>query len=615
MKNLSGRVLTAAVAIAMLTAACSGGGATQKADAGSYDKLPAEAGKPKAGGTVTVALSPGLNPNYIYPYEPASQNGGVIARGLLWRALYRASSEGDKPVDPELSMAEQPTYSADRKTVTIKLKDYKWSDGTPVTADDVVFSIALLKAAIAEDPANWSFYTPGQFPDGFTVLASDPRTVTMKLTKAYNPSYLLSMLELIYVLPSKAWNIAKDAGPHLDYHQPKNAQAIYTYLTKSSESQATFTSNPLWQMVNGPYKLKTFDPATGSYSLVPNKAYGGPGESRIDQIDFKTFTSAVATFNQFKAGTLTVGMLDSGYIAQVDALKAQGYNVYGAPAPARLDYLTINFKNTTNNFDKVIAQLYVRQALQQLIDQPGYIKSRGVYNGAATENYSTAGVGSPYPPDFGTTPPYPHDTAAAQKLLTDHGWKVVPDGTTTCERPGSGPDQCGAGIPAGQTLSFNLIAANSPSYVGARDVAFVSAAKKLGITVRSETKAVNYIYENYGNTFAPAKKNEWAMVDSGSLYQAVGYPSSNTLFNTTGSFNLGSYSNPEADKLIEASTFGADPKALSAEVSLLGKDLPVLYLPTPDTLVVWKDTLSGPPSSFRSLLSFLYSPELWYFHD
>ena len=49
-------------------------------------------------------------------------------------------------------------------------------------------------------------------------------------------------------------------------------------------------------------------------------------------------------------------------------------------------------------------------------------------------------------------------------------------------------------------------------------------------------------------------------------------------------------------------------------VTRLAEDLPVLFLPTPHTLVVWKDTLSGPPASFKALLSFLYAPEQWYFH-
>lgn len=608
-----GRISVALALVAVLATACSSAGATKDAARG-YDTLPKQAGHPKNGGTATVALTPGLSPNFIYPYPPASANGTVIGRGLMWRSLYRPSGEGDKIVDAGLSLAEDPAYSPDRKTVTIKMKDYKWSDGAPVTAGDVVFSLALLKAALAESPANWSFYTPGQFPDGVTAKATTPDTLTLELKTAYNPSYLLSMLTLLYVMPSAQWNVARTGGPHLDYTKPKNATAIYKYLTKESGSQSTFAGNPLWQVVNGPYRLKSFDSTTGSFSLVPNKSYSGPGRSRLDQIDFKAFTSAAAVLNQFKAGTLTVGTLDSGFIAQIPALKAKGYNVYGAPAPARFDSLTINFKNTVDNFDKVVSQAYVRQALQRLIDQRGYIASRGIYNGAGSLNYSTAGSGSPYPPRFGDNPPYPHDPAAAEKLLTDNGWKVVPDGSTTCVRPGTGPGECGAGIPQGQTISFTLASANTPAYVGARDVAFASAAKKLGIEVEIVTKALNYMYANYGNTFAPAKKNEWAMQDNGSLYLAAGYPSSNMVFNTEGSFNLGSFQDGEADKLINASTFGADAKVLSTEVTRLAEDLPVLFLPTPHTLVVWKDTLSGPPASFNALLSFLYTPEQWYFH-
>ncbi len=213
------------------------------------------------------------------------------------------------------------------------MKDYTWSDGKPVTAGDVVFSLALLKAAVAESPANWSFYTPGQFPDGITAEATSPDTLTLKLRTAYNPSYLLSMLTLLYVMPSERWNIARTGGPHLDYTRPRNARAIYDYLTNQSGHQSTFATNPLWQVVNGPYRLKSFDPSTGSFSLVPNRSYSGPGGSRLDQVDFKAFTSASAVLNQFKAGRLTVGTLDSGFITQINALKKHGYHVYGAPAP------------------------------------------------------------------------------------------------------------------------------------------------------------------------------------------------------------------------------------------------------------------------------------------
>lgn len=604
---MRGRISTALVVL-LATAACGGGGGTADDIAKTPPK---QTGVPKNGGTAVVALTPGLSPNYIYPYPPASASGTVIARGQLWRSLYRPSGAGDQIVDTGPSLAELPVYSQDRKTVTIKMKSYKWSTGRPVTADDVVFSLDLLKAALAESPANWSFYTPGQFPDGISAKATAADTLSLALDTAYNPSYLLSMLSLLYIMPSAEWNIARTGGPHLDFTQPRNAKAIYDYLTKESSDQKSFATNPLWQVVNGPFRLKAFDPTTGSFSLVANKAYSGPGEKRLDQVDFKAFTSAAAVLNQFKAGNLTVGTLDSGFISQVGALKTKGYNVYGAPAPARFDSLTINFKNTVNGFDKVIAQPYVRQALQRLIDQKGYIAGRGIYGGAGSENYSTAGADSPYPPAFGSTAPYAYDPEAARKLLIDHGWKVVPDGATSCEKPAL----CGSGIQQGQAFRFTLVSADTPKYVGARDVAFASAAKKLGIQVDLVTKSLNYMYANYGNSFAPAKANEWAMQDYGPLYLAAGYPSSNTVFNTDGSFNLGSYADPAADKLINASTFGADSKALSAEVTALGKDLPALFLPTPNTLVVWKNTLSGPGSSFQALLSSLYAPEQWYFHS
>ncbi|WP_329012565.1 ABC transporter substrate-binding protein [Streptomyces sp. NBC_00690] len=609
------RLAALAAVVAVLATACTGGGSSTKDVQGSYKTLPKESGKPKDGGTATVALTPGLSPNYIYPYPPASANGTVIARGQLWRSLYRPSGEGNQIADTKLSLAETPTYSPDRKTVTIKMKDFTWSNGRQVTAHDVAFSLALLQASLKESPANWSFYTPGQFPDGVTAKPTSADTLTLRLETAYNPSYLLSMLTLLYVMPSEEWNIASTGGPKLDYTKPTNAKAIYTYLTKQSEAQSTFASNPLWQVVNGPYRLKSFDSTTGSFSLVPNKSYKGPGDSRLGQVDFKSFTSAAAVLNQFKAGNLTVGTLDSSFITQIDALKKKGYHVYGAPAPARFDPLVLNFENKTGNFDKIIARPYVRQALQHLIDQQGYIKSRGVYNGAASPNYSTAGSGSPYPPEFGDKAPYPYDPAAAEKLLTDNGWKVVPDGSTSCERPGTAAGECGAGIPQGQKIEFPLASANTPAYVGARDIAFASAAKKLGIKVTIQTKSLNYLYTNYGNSFAPHNKSKWATQDYGPLYLAAGYPSSNTVFNTGGSFNLGGYRNAEVDKLINASTFGADSKVLSAEVTRLPKDLPVLFFPTPHTLVVWKNTLTGPPSSFNSLLSFLYTPEQWYFRD
>lgn len=338
-------LLTLAAAGALALSGCSAtsaGGAEV-----DYTTLPDESGKPVDGGVATIALTPGLTPNYIFPYPPAEVSGTLIGKGLMWRALYRPSGTGEPMTDAATSLAEAPEMSEDGKTVTIKMKDFQWSNGNPITADDVVFSLAVLKAAIAKSPANWSFYTPSQFPDGVTATAADPQTLVLNLEQTYNPSYLVSMLQLLYVIPSADWAIAEDGGELLDYSNPENAGAIYDYLTSQSQDQSTFAENPLWQVVSGPYQLKSFEPSTGSFSLTPNEAYSGPGEATIEQVDFKAFTSASAVLNQMKSGDLTVGTLDSSYASQIPELQKQGYHVYGAAAPARFDSLFINFKNTS----------------------------------------------------------------------------------------------------------------------------------------------------------------------------------------------------------------------------------------------------------------------------
>jgi len=47
------------------------------------------------------------------------------------------------------------------QTITIRLKpDYRWSDGKPITSQDVLFFIDEVKAAVKESGANWGYYQP-----------------------------------------------------------------------------------------------------------------------------------------------------------------------------------------------------------------------------------------------------------------------------------------------------------------------------------------------------------------------------------------------------------------------------------------------------------------------
>jgi peptide/nickel transport system substrate-binding protein len=620
-----GRRLKAVVfllAAATALAACGGsgkggsGGGSGGGVASGYGTLPAQNNNSTQGGTISFAEPPGAGPNYIFPIVPSANSSVYVIDDFqyaMWRPLWWGDVGYTPTINYGLSLAPKPTFSNNDQTVTINLKrSYKWSDGQPVTANDVIFYIDLLKAAVKENPSNSGNYSPGYFPDNVkSATATSQYTVTLTLDKTYNPTwFFIDQLGLIVPLPSHAWAKASASGPMLDYTVPANAKKIYDFLNGASQKPATFASNPLWQVVDGPYHLTAFNAATDANTLTANQNYTGPQKPHITTINELAFTSTAAEFDQLRSGTLTMGGVDFSDLPQVPALKRTGYNVWGYP-DFGFYYMTFNFADKTGHFDKIIGQLYIRQALAHLVDQQGYI--RGFLHGAGAPDYGPipAVPVSPYAPANALANPYPYSIAAAKQLLTSHGWSVVPNGTTTCTKPGSGANQCGAGIPAGTPITFNLISTNSPPVNEEESVAFASAAKQVGITIQTSEKTFNYILQNYNNPSAPANESKWAMLNFGGFTDSL-YPTTNTVFNTGGTYNLGSYSNPTADQLIHNSVYGGDPSAVKKEASFLTANLPGLFLPNADLITAWKTNLSGPQDSFTTLSQYGFTPEYWY---
>jgi len=617
--------ISAAVIAALLGSSACGGPSGQKAadtpqvsaDGAGFGTLPTERGTPTEGGVVRIAQSPGAGPNYIFPITPAA-NGSVYnvyqLQDMLFRPLYGNAVGADPKIDAKESLAAEPTFSNGNKTVTIPLNDtFTWSDGKKVSADDVVFYVDLLKAAVKEDAANFGNYTPGYFPDSVaSVKARDATTVEMTLTKAFNPQFFLqNQLSLISPLPSHAWNKASVDGPALDFTVPANAKAIYDFLAKQAGQLTTYATNPLWQVVDGPWRLTAYNANTSALTMKPNEAYTGPQKPHISELQQVAFTSESAQFSQLRSGQLEVGAVPFTSLAQAPALQRKGFDVYGYPSFG-FAYMIFNFKNTTGHFDKIIAQPYVRQALAHLQDQPALIK--GVFRTAAVSSYGPV----PAVPKTDFTPadaaenPYPFDVAAAKKLLADHGWDVVPGGSTTCTSPGTGAGQCGAGIPAGTPLTWNMFYGNQPAVIEQQVTALISAAKQVGITISSSSKTFNYLIQNFSTVSAKVNNDKWAMVDFGG-FSVSNYPTTNQIMNTEGSYNFGGYSDPKADELIQASVFGDDSQAVAKEASYLSKSVPAIFQPNVDQVFAWSNKLSGPPGSFASLTQYRLNPEYWYF--
>jgi peptide/nickel transport system substrate-binding protein len=102
------------------------------------------------------------------------------------------------------------------------------------------------------------------------------------------------------------------------------------------------------------------------------------------------------------------------------------------------------------------------------------------------------------------------------------------------------------------------------------------------------------------------------MEDFGGFSEDI-YPTTEDIFNTTGSFNIGGYSSPQANALINDSVYATNPTAVKNEAAYLAVNLPAIFQPEADHVYAWTNKLSGPQSSFWELTQFSMNPEQWYF--
>src|SRR5215475_2757172 len=332
-------VKAAALAIVGVTAlaACgsSSPGGNLLTPNGAFGKVPAQTGTPHSG-TITVAEPPGATPTWIFPVTPGA-NGSVYTaysfQYQMWRPLYWFPQGAKIQEDKAMSLANDPVWSNGNKTVTVKLKNWKWSDGQPITSKDAEFFVDMTRAAVKVSAANYSQYVPKVgIPDQITSMSTpDDHTLVINLNKSVNPTWFFeNNLAGIQPLPVHAWAKASANGPTLDPNNAKDASKIYHFLYAQSKSVATYSSNPLWQVVSGPYKLTSFNNTTGAFTMVPNAKYSGPHASPQSKIEAVPFTSDTAEWNAVKSGNIDQGYIPAPDVPQADSIKSS-YNVFGYP--------------------------------------------------------------------------------------------------------------------------------------------------------------------------------------------------------------------------------------------------------------------------------------------
>ena len=564
------RVLAAVAACCLVAAGC--GNAT------SPSAVPAKHAVLVSGGTATFAESPGTPPSYIFPLDALqyfSISNIEQFQNLMWRPLYWFGKGSDVELNAGLSLAEPPVYSQGNRVVTIRLKSFRWSDGAAVTSRDVTFWINLLRA----NEADWGEYAPGYFPDDVkSVTAEGDRTVVLRLTGPVNPAWFsFNELSQITPLPQHAWDRTSAGGPVSDYDRtPAKAKAVYRYLDGQSKILSTYATNPLWQVVDGPWKLSKFS-ADGYAAFVPNGAYSGD-KPRLAQFVEEPFSSDTAEYNDLRSGKLTYGYVPLSDISQKALLQSEGYST----DPWYLwsmNIIPMNFNNPTEG--PLFRQLYVRQAMQRLINEPqlrsAILNGYGITDNGPVPN----GPSTQFVDQTVKAAPLAYSPAKASALLAAHGWKKGSDGVAECAAPGDGAADCGPGVKAGQRLELSLLYASGLSSVNQEMQALKSSLSQAGIDLRLTSEPTSDIFATAVPCTSTQTSCKWGMAYWGNGWEFApdNYPTGEVAFSSGAVGNYGSYSNTRMDSLVKATTTEPGAAPLDVWQDYTAEQLPMLFMP------------------------------------
>jgi peptide/nickel transport system substrate-binding protein len=561
---------------ATLLAACTGSGSSSQPPANSSSK-------PVNGGSVTYAVP--FAQSWMLPIWNVGTGIANYDTLQSWLPLYWFGDNGHAQVNYALSVGKPPVYSNGGKTVTISLNpQYKWSNGTPVTTRDIQFYINVLTASDKKYPQNWIGYSASGFP--FNVTSIDyisPTKFSITFNQAYNQYWLLyNELSQIYPFPTYAWDKTSQSGPVGNYDKtPAGALNVINFLNSRSKDLAGWNTDPLWQAVDGPYKLKSFQPTTGVQTFVRNKQYAGVNPGHVDSYTLQPFTSDQAEVSALLAGnTVTYGYLPLTDLQVAGRLKSMGYTIDSWPI---FGFAQLPLNLTNPKVGPIFQQLYIRQAMQHLIDQNTLVKT--AFHGYAVPTYGPVptAVPNPFADSFEKTNPYPYGPAAARQLLTSHGWTVPSGGVATCTKPGTGAGECGKGISQGAKLSFNMLYASGKPTVAQEVAALHTDFALAGIQLNLQSAPIDTLFSTEVACDTKTGANcKWQMIDTGQgwVYSAPQFaPTGESLFLTGAGSNAYSYSDPKADALIRATQTTNGLGAMDAYENYMAQQLPTLWLP------------------------------------
>jgi peptide/nickel transport system substrate-binding protein len=327
------------------------------------------------------------------------------------------TENGEGEIEPEL--AESWKISDDKLKITFTLREgLKWSDGQPLTADDIIFTFndIYFNEAIPTDTRD--VLRIGQSRKLPTVKKLDDRRVEFTTPEPFAP-FLRTTGQAI--LPA---HILKE-----------------TVTTKGKDGNPKFNTTwgvdtpPAKLVVAGPYKLESYTP-NERYIFRRNPNYWrkdaqGNQQPYIDRTIWEVVENTDTALLRFRAGKLDSIGVSPDYFDVVNREKQQGkYTIYGREPGTGTNFISFNLNQGSRNGKPLVdpiksrwfTNVKFRQAVAYAIDRPRMIKE--VFRELGQPQNSPITVQSPYylSPEAGLKV-YDYNVEKAKQLLLEAGFK------------------------------------------------------------------------------------------------------------------------------------------------------------------------------------------------
>lgn len=320
------------------------------------------------------------------PYFQQSGYDGNVS-SLLYTPLVTQDEKGL----PAPGLAESWDVSDDQLTYTFHLrKDLKFSDGSPLTADDVAFTWTLL-----HDKAY----------DGDSLVPS----IGIKGSKAYKEGTANS-IEGIKVIDPQTISVTLEtpkATALLVLGSDVLSKAYYgkDYRPGSLDYMKTLSTKPLG---TGPYKLEKFIPGQ-EVRMVANENYFA-GKPKTEHFIYKT--SSGDTWQYLETGEVDYATF-SATEENIDKLKSMGFVNIVPYIPSNYGYLQVNLEH------EQLKEKEVRQAIAYGLDRQSiYVDAN--QGAGQVANIPAAAISWSYTEEG--INPYAYDPEKAKQLLDEAGW-------------------------------------------------------------------------------------------------------------------------------------------------------------------------------------------------